>query len=68
MPEKYQSQIANSMNGFLRLKWLENHKSYEFLKKGALKSEIKNHHMWLRSTRKSNLKNFNVTFCNPGEW
>ncbi len=67
MPEKSQEQIAASIHAFLRLKWLETHKSYELLKKGALKNEDKHQHIW-NNKRKSNLKNFNVTFCNPGEW
>ncbi len=67
MPEKSQRQIAASINGFIKLKWLESHKSYEFLKRGVLKNETKNHQIW-NNTRKSSVKNFNITFCSPGEW
>ncbi len=67
MPERSLKRRIASINCHFRLKWLENHRSCDIHKKGALKNEVKNHPIW-NNARISNLKNSRLTFCSPGEW
>jgi len=68
MPERSKSFTKKSSNAFSKLKWLEEIKSYDSLRKGTLKHEVEEDPRPPRKRRSSKIKNVEMTLPLPGEW
>ena len=67
MSERSEKLHDVTLASIMKLKWLENLKSYEALKRGAIRNDHKHEEFWSR-IKEFKIKYLDLAFSVSGEW